>query len=188
MWSSPSFDIAVFEFLRFFAGKYFILNAAGIFAAKYLPYVLVASAVFFIFQEPSWKKRAFIFTFLALNVTVARGIIAEIIRFAYERSRPFVALNFQPLINVDPTNAFPSGHATAFFALALALWYFNRQWGWWFLSAALINGLARVFVGVHWPTDIIGGFFVALVTFLLVKLALKHILQNKFSETEKPLS
>ncbi|MBI5732405.1 phosphatase PAP2 family protein, partial [Candidatus Jorgensenbacteria bacterium] len=57
------------------------------------------------------------------------------------------------------------------FALAFIVFCLNRRWGVWFMSGALLNGLARVFVGVHWPSDIAGGIIVGLLSaFVITKL------------------
>ena len=81
----------------------------------------------------------------------------------------------------------PSGHATFFFALAFAIFYFlkydkrnaaaKRKWNWLFMGGAVIMGVARVFAGVHWPSDILAG---AVIGFLSVFL-IKKILPNPIS-------
>jgi|SRR3989338_1160519 len=165
-------DITIFQFLHSFVGKSVIFDNSIIFFAKYLPYFLVLAAGYFILEKKFWKERIFVFLFLAISVTLSRGFFAETIRFLYHRARPFLTLNFEPLFK-EETFAFPSGHASFFFALAIAIFYFNKKWGYWFLGAALINGITRVFAGVHWPMDIIGGAIIAYLSFLLVNFLLK---------------
>lgn len=176
-----SFDLTIFQFLHSFVGGSVIFDNSIIFLAKYLPYILILAAGYFILEKKVWKERIFIFIFIALSVILSRSFFSEIIRLFYHKLRPFLVLNFEPLLK-ESTFAFPSGHAAFFFALALAIFYFDKKWGYWFLGAALINGIARVFAGVHWPYDIIGGALVAYLSFVAVNFLLKSY------ETRKDLS
>jgi undecaprenyl-diphosphatase len=164
-----NFDFLIFNFIYGLANKWWPLDWLGIFFAKYLGYFIVLVAVFFLIKERNWHQRIYFFALGGLSVILARGLITEIIRFFYYRPRPFLVLQIQPLINHDITGSFPSGHATAFFALALAIFYFNRKWGWRCLILALLIGLARIFVGVHWPLDILAGAIIGLGSAFLIR-------------------
>lgn len=162
-------DLAVFQFFHGLAGRSSIFDGAINFFATYLPYLLAVAAVFLIFRQGDRRQKIFSFIFTALTLLLSRGLLTEIIRFAYARPRPFEMLDFQPLFVPDTHPSFPSGHAAFFFALALAVSYFDRKWGWWFLGLALLNSLGRIAAGVHWPTDILGGIAIAAVSFLAVQ-------------------
>ena len=157
-----NFDLLIFSLIHNLAGKSRLLDFLGIFLAGYLGYLLVLAAVVIIAMESDWKKRFLNFSFMALSLIISRGIITEVIRAVYYRPRPFIALDFTPLIAEANHGAFPSGHATFFFALAGIIWLLDKKWGWRFLIAASLMGLARVFVGVHWPLDILGGAVVGI--------------------------
>jgi len=166
----------LFNLIHGLAGKWWLLDWLGIFFAEYLAYIIVILAIFILFREKNWRQRIYFFALASLSVILARGIITEIIRLFYYRPRPFLALQFQSLLgNSDIAGSFPSGHATAYFALALAVFYFLRQTnnglklGWWFLALALIMGVARIFVGVHWPSDILFGALIGLGSAFLIK-------------------
>ena len=164
-----NFDLTLFNLVFNLAKKSRFLDALGIFLAKYLPYVLVILTIYLLFKEKSWKNQVYFFSFTILSVILSRGIITEFIKFFLHRERPFVALNFQPLAMPWGSWAFPSGHATAFFALAFAIFFINKYWGAWFIVAACLMGLARIFIGVHWPTDIVGGILIAFISVLIIK-------------------
>jgi len=153
----------------------------GIFFAQYLAYLLVVVALFLILKEKNWKRRVYYFSLASLSVILSRGIITEIIRFFYHSQRPFVALGFKPLL-YDYAYSFPSGHMAAYFALALAVFYINKKAGQWFLGLTALMGIARIFVGVHWPSDILGGIVVAVLSFYVVKYFLPF-----FENKEAPL-
>jgi undecaprenyl-diphosphatase len=163
------------------ARRSFLLDGAGVFLAEYLIYFLVAGIAVFIFTEKSSRRRWFVFAALTLSAILSRGILTEAIRFFYPRPRPFEVLGLTPLFTENLNNSFPSGHATFIFALAMALWFFNRRWGTWYLVLAFAVGIARVFAGVHWPADILGGAAIGAVSAFLV-----HVLLRPYSPFKKP--
>ncbi|MEK7187664.1 MAG: phosphatase PAP2 family protein [Patescibacteria group bacterium] len=153
----------IFGFIFSYSGRSPVFDACGVFLAEYLPYFLITGIFFFVFSYKTWRKRVTVFSFLVFVPLLARGVIGYLIGFLFPVARPFVVFEFIPLVGRVPDAAFPSGHATIFFSLALALFVFNRTWGWSYFLAACAIGIARVFVGVHWPMDIIGGLLVAVV-------------------------
>ena len=59
-------------------------------------------------------------------------------------------------------DAFPSGHATFFLTLALVVYFLNyKKASIFFFLAALVIGLARIYLGLHYVTDILAGFALA---------------------------
>ena len=177
-----AWDINLFNWIHGFAGWSVFTDSVGVFLAQYLAYILVIAALFFIFKQDGWKTRMEILFHSALATLISRGILTELIRFLYDRPRPFAAFGFTSLIG-ESGASFPSGHAAFFFALALVIFSANRRWGYWLLSLSLLNGIARIFVGVHYPTDILGGILIALFGWGLVNLFLSK--KEKAIEAEK---
>lgn len=171
-------DISLFQIINNLAGKWWLLDWLGIFFANYLGYLLVFMAFCFLLKQKNWRQKIYFFSLATLSVILARGLITELIRFFYYRPRPFLVLKIQPLINHDLSGSFPSGHAAAFFALALAIFYLNKKWGWWFLGTAFLMGLARIFVGLHWPLDILTGILIGILSVFVVKKLLPSPNQN----------
>lgn len=161
------FNYQFFQFIYSFAGKSPVLDAFGIFLAEYLPYFLVAGLFFFLASYRSWRKRGVVTAFSLFSLVLSYGIIAYFIGFFFPMDRPFVVIDFVPLVGKVPAASFPSGHATVFFTLAFILLCLNRSWGWSYFFAAILVSVGRVFVGVHWPLDILGGFLVAGVSVLI---------------------
>ena len=136
-----------------------------------------ANPFFLLFLKKDWRQRFYFFSLGALSVILSRGVITEVIRFFYYRPRPFLTLNIQPLINSDQAGSFPSGHATAYFALAMVVYYFceknrenlSQKWEWWFMGAAILMGIARIFVGVHWPSDVLAGAIIGILSAVLIR-------------------
>ncbi len=161
-------DTLIFNFIHYPAEKWWLLDWFGVFSAKYLPYFLVIAAVYFLFKKKN-RQRIYAFALMFLSVILARGIIVEVIRFFYCRSKPFSILNFNPLVSVDGMASFPSGHAAAFFALATAIFFLSRRFGKWFFILSFLIIIARVFTGLHWPSDILVGAVIGILSALFVK-------------------
>ena len=168
-------DLSVFNVFHAWAGHSAIVDWLVVVAAKYLPWGLIIAGLVFAVRGVSRVLRLENLIFIALALLVSRGFLTEIVRIFVELDRPFVALGFEPLIEQSATYAFPSGHAAVFFALAAALWFMKRKWGYWFGALAAINGIARVAAGVHWPADIAAGAMVGILSALLIRLLLSKI-------------
>ncbi|MFZ5390649.1 MAG: phosphatase PAP2 family protein [Patescibacteria group bacterium] len=92
------------------------------------------------------------------------GILSAI-NFFWFRPRPFVSLDFSPLVNMSPlSSSFPSGHAGLAWLLAYLLAKHQPKLGWLFYILASVVALARVAAGVHYFSDIIGGAVLGLLS------------------------
>ena len=110
---------------------------------------------------------------LASASALASGALAllvnQLIAMGWRRERPFAA---HPSSHVwggrshDPS--FPSDHASAAFAIAFAVLFFDRVAGGLFLAAATVIAVGRVFVGAHYPADVLAGCLVGLACAVLV--------------------
>lgn len=98
--------------------------------------------------------------------------------FAYQ-PRPFVYLppsEVHQLLRHAKDSAFPSDTTAGSFGFATGLFYARARDGWWALLLAALVGVARVFVGLHWPNDIIVGAADGVAAGLIV-LALRGVLE-----------
>jgi undecaprenyl-diphosphatase len=101
-------------------------------------------------------RRAVVAAGLSAGVGLA---VAQVITRAVDRPRPFVAhphvVHLFARHAADP--GFPSDHATAAFAIAVALLLRSRRWGALALVAAAVLAVTRVAMGIHYPTDVGAG-------------------------------
>lgn len=161
-------DNQIFLAINGLAGLSNILDQVGIFFAKYFLYVFVAVVVALWFRR-DLRKNVYI---ALISSFISRGIIVEILKRLIARPRPFEILNVhQLLVDEGTKRSFPSGHTVIFFSLAFAFW--GTRWFWPFFILALIASMARVFVGVHYPTDILASVIIAVATVWVVSRLFK---------------
>jgi membrane-associated phospholipid phosphatase len=94
--------------------------------------------------------------------TVAAGLallISQPIARAVDRVRPYLAhpSHSHLLISRSHDPSFPSDHAAGAFGLAFGIWLYNRTLGSVLLVLAAVLAFARVYVGTHYPGDVVGG-------------------------------
>ncbi|MGR3870878.1 phosphatase PAP2 family protein [Streptomyces graminifolii] len=91
------------------------------------------------------------------------------IRGFVERPRPFLDhTGLDVLISGKTDYSFVSDHATITMAMGVALFVADRRFGVAGIGLALVEGFCRVYMGVHYPTDVIGGFALGTAVALLL--------------------
>ena len=161
-------DKAIFLWINALVGYSPAVDAAmGWIASDYLVPVsmgLTLVALWFIGQDAPQRMRYQIGMFTALTAMALSSLVVLISNALFFRPRPFDGLDGISLLFYRPTDSsFPSNSAAAAFAIAAAVWCVNRRIGAAMFIAAAIYGFSRVYVGVHYPADILGGALIALI-------------------------
>lgn len=161
-------DKAIFLWINALVGNAPALDAAmGWVASDYLVPVcmgLTLVALWFIGSDAPQRMRYQIGMFTALTAMALSSLVVLISNALFFRPRPFDGLDGINLLFYQPTDSsFPSNSAAAAFAIAAAVWCVNRRIGAVLFCAAALYGFSRIYVGVHYPADILGGAAIALV-------------------------
>ncbi|HZE67534.1 MAG TPA: phosphatase PAP2 family protein [Sporichthyaceae bacterium] len=123
--------------------------------------VFVAFAALCVLRLRDRDPRPVVFSIAALGLTYAFGLFAGTL---HTERRPFETHQVHQLISHDPGQSFPSDHATAAFGVAFTvLLFLSRSWGMLLFIVAVVIGFSRVYDGVHYPSDILGGAAVAVL-------------------------
>jgi undecaprenyl-diphosphatase len=147
-------DISFFYWINSLAGLNPTLDLFMIWVAKYSPAIFIGVLVILWFSKNIKFQRG---AFLAgVSAIVALGI-GQVIGLIIQRQRPYYVIPTHMLIARTLDTSFPSDHATFAFAIAASLWQVNRRLSIALLLLSTVLGLARVFVGAHYPLDILGG-------------------------------
>lgn len=95
---------------------------------------------------------------LVLIVSLGDGLICRTLKEAVGRERPFLVLpEVRCLAGKGGSGSFPSAHAANWFAAAMILFVYFRQSAWLTLPVGALVAVSRVYNGVHYPSDVVGG-------------------------------
>ncbi|MEP6810041.1 MAG: phosphatase PAP2 family protein [Chthoniobacterales bacterium] len=143
-----------------------------------------------------FKGRAFLLC-LAITLLISEGVVVQGLKKAIGRQRPKQAETVR-LVQLAPTrpkflsllqpprvhssaawqrreeghgNSFPSAHTVNNFVAATFLVLFFRPWGWLYSPVAAMISYSRIYLGAHWPSDVVISAFLAVgMAFLFVML------------------
>lgn len=109
-----------------------------------------------------WVKGHRTIAIKSVIVTVASLVVGTLAGMLWVHQRPFVLGIGHQYLDHKPTTSFPSHHATIFAAIAYTLLVQPTQLiGIIVLAFGILAGWARIYLGIHFPLDILGGFVVA---------------------------
>lgn len=176
-------DTQLFYLLNNLAGKSQSFDNVVVFLTSDLRYILaVLLIVFIFFHQYQNREKLQIFLVTTVSSSIAYFGITKLIRFFYHRPRPFTDLQVNQLLT-NSNWSFPSGHATFFFAMATAVYLYNKKWGVFFFVGAILMTISRVIAGIHYPSDIIGGAIIGIATAYAVFYFARKIVERHTHQT-----
>lgn len=161
-------NTTVFYSVYQWAGKWTLLDQFFVVLTFEITYGVIGIILFYLLiiapfrtQDPKERLSRLGTGFLVLGTLFLTFCTVVLAKILVAHPRPFVVLaEVRPLVNEVPFESFPSAHAAITLSLAIAVWHFHRRLGWLLLVFALIVGISRLYVGVHYPLDILGGFLI----------------------------
>jgi undecaprenyl-diphosphatase len=185
VFGAHSFDFTIVLFLNKFVGKSGLLDGSVelISQEAILGGVLLITLLWLIWFKDK-REQSRIRLFMGGVVAVLTGGLSRLLQLAL----PF---HVRPLYNTDLTltwpigvewgspnhwGSFPSDHASLFFALATLIWISDRRLGLFAFFWAAITSSTRIYLGYHYPTDILGGAALGIfMVILFQKLPLPRV-------------
>lgn len=166
-------------FLNSFTGRLPWFDSLFVFLAEGIVFFVAVGVFFFLFDKRKRKETGFMIVTGYLAAFFGRGVFTPLIRSVFFRERPFVNEVINVLVQKDPSEgSFPSGHTVVMFAIALAVYSYNKKLGIAFFVASLLSAIARVIVGVHYPLDILGGIVIGFISFIMAKNVLDILVRK----------
>jgi undecaprenyl-diphosphatase len=156
----------LFRLINNLGKEYTILNPGVVFIAEYMVIFLAIAVLVFWFTRVN-KNRIMV---ICGSITfVIAEIFGKIAGKIHSNHQPFAELsNVNQLIEKAVDNSFPSDHTILFFSFCLTFWIFRGARGFIWILLALLVGISRIWVGVHYPADIMAGTIISICTAIIV--------------------
>lgn len=156
-------DVSLLIFINHLPHNFFIhsffASLSGIGKWGFIWFVI---AVILFFWEKRKNPHKLISLFLALFTS---GVLVELfLKNLVKRVRPEFVVPFTTAVTEKSASySFPSGHATIAFAAAYILGREHKRLKWFYYILAILIAFSRVYLGLHYPTDVVAGAFIGLM-------------------------
>ncbi|MGE8005171.1 undecaprenyl-diphosphatase [Lysinibacillus sp. NPDC093216] len=167
------------------------INFPMVIIAEYTVFFLAIFVILFWFTKNKENKMMLICGGISFILAEILGKVAGLLHF---NKQPFAVLsNTNQLIEKTINNSFPSDHTILFFSFCMSFWLFKKgKWIVWMLLAILV-GISRIWVGVHYPLDVLVGAFIGITSAVIIyftvsKLTIITTLITKYESIEKGIT
>lgn len=142
------------------------LNPIFIGLAEYTVLLAALVCLFVWFQNRSRYNRAMVVS-AGLTFVLAE-LLGKIAGVFYFNQQPFAEMSrVNLLIQKEVNNSFPSDHTIFIFSICVIFWLFHKRHMYWLIIACAV-GFSRIWVGVHYPFDVLAGAVIACLTAVAV--------------------
>lgn len=167
-------DVAILTWLNSFAGDIKLLDGIMIFLSKWVMYLFVIVLIIGLL-----KRTLRTYSLIGIVAIIVGVVVKNLITLIYYRPRPFIEHDIFLLIDKEPSASFPSITTLIAFVVATSLWLMNRKVGGTFYIIALLIGISRIYVGHHYPSDVlVGGGIGIIITFICLKVSERFLMKK----------
>lgn len=133
------------------------------------------------------KKGRIAAILLLFLITLSDQLTSSVIKPLVGRVRPCFALaNARLIIHQSHSNSFPSSHAANMFAAAALFSVYYSRYKWIFIFLAVLVAYSRIYVGVHYPIDVLVGAILGILCTIII-FQLKKLADLVYYKKIKPL-
>ena len=164
-----AFDSEIAKWLNSLSGNSEAFDdVVRIFGSDYLMPMAFALSLFglwFIGGTPAERPRRQWSILIGITGLALSNGIVTIINHIWDRDRPYLELDEIELVFYRATDgSFPSNPVAVGFAAGAGAWMVNRRFGWVLFTFGALYGVSRIYMGVFYPTDVLGGAAVGIVS------------------------
>lgn len=147
--------------------------------------VWILSALIMLFFKTSRKCGLLVLVAMLFSLVAGEAVIKNLVC----RIRPcYVDTAIELLVNRPNSYSFPSGHTASSFTAACVIFYFFRKPGIFAVLFAALMAFSRMYLFVHFPTDILGGILLGIVSATLVIFIYKKCFEYREKRLDNILS
>ncbi|WP_312110267.1 undecaprenyl-diphosphatase [Brevibacillus reuszeri] len=166
-------NIHYFRMINDLGKQYPALNPVFFFIAEYTVYLLALIALLYWFTR---KHENRIMVICATITFVLAEILGKIAGTFHYNAQPFAELaDVNQLVFKAVDNSFPSDHTILFFSFCISFLLFQKKKGILWLLLAILVGISRIWVGVHYPADVLVGALISIGSALAVYMLVPHL-------------
>ena len=133
-----------------------------------IPLMVVLTGILWFFSRPGVDRKWKLPCASGYASAALAYVVTFVIHHLYDRARPYEAHRIPHPWASSTDPSFPSDHTSLSFAIAFAVLAFDTVAGVLFLLVAALIGVGRLFIGAHYPGDVLAGVGVGLVAALVV--------------------
>ncbi len=111
---------------------------------------------------------------MLVSLLVAYVVVELVIKTLIHRERPYIAEGLTPIIVDSLSYSFPSGHTAYSFASATVIAMYYGRWCIPAFVLASMIGLSRIYLAMHWPTDVVAGAMIGIVVAIVCVTLLRR--------------
>ena len=159
-----SMDIQILLFIQENIRHYILTPFFTLITNEYFLYILLGIVLIYMFKKNEDTKRLAKETIIAFIICT---ILFVVLKLIFQRPRPFDAFNeLIPLVDKPSDYSFPSGHTACAFMVYDGL---PKKYSILVFILAILVAFSRLYVGVHYPTDILAGIILAYIVYKFMK-------------------
>lgn len=182
-------NMEFFKLINNLAYKNSVVDVIMIVFSKYVPYLFMAviAIVYMIgvFKKNSEYRKSMVSTFV---FTIMNLFISFIVGNIYYVDRPFVHNKVNLLFPHAKDASLPSDHATGTMSIALGLGKYNKAISLTLSILSIIVGFSRVYVGHHYPADVMSAYAIVFIANYIYSLKLRNKVEELYGTLEKKVA
>jgi undecaprenyl-diphosphatase len=163
-----SMDIQILLFIQENIRHYILTPFFTLITNEYFLYILLGIVLIYMFKKNEDTRRLAKETIIAFLICTLLFVVLKLI---FRRPRPFDAFSqLIPLVDKPSDYSFPSGHTASAFICAFMVYDgLPKKYSILVFILAILVAFSRLYVGVHYPTDILAGIVLAYIVYKFMK-------------------